>query len=53
MKFETKRKIDVLGRIVLPIDMRYYYEIANGDRVVLLPVCEGIQIAKADLCIVI
>ena len=51
MKFETKRKIDELGRIVLPIDMRNYYEIANGDRVVLLPVREGIQIAKADLFI--
>ena len=51
MKFEMKRKIDELGRIVLPIDMRTYYEIASGDSVVLLPVREGIQIAKADLFI--
>ena len=51
MKFEMKRKIDELGRIVLPIDMRNYYKIANGDSVVLLPVREGIQIAKADLFI--
>ena len=51
MKFEMKRKIDELGRLVLPIDMRNYYEIANGDSVVLLPVREGIQIAKTDLFI--
>ena len=51
MKFEIKRKIDELGRIVLPIDMRNYYEIGSGDTVVLLPVREGIQIAKADLFI--
>lgn len=51
MKFEMKRKIDELGRLVLPIDMRTYYEIASGDSVVLLPVREGIQIAKADLFI--
>ena len=51
MKFEMKRKIDELGRIVLPIDMRNYYKIANGDSVVLLPVREGIQIAKTDLFI--
>ena len=51
MKFEMKRKIDELGRIVLPIDMRNYYEIVNGDSVVLLPVREGIQIAKTDLFI--
>ena len=51
MKFEIKRKIDELGRIVLPIDMRNYYEIGSGDTVVLLPVREGIQIAKTDLFI--
>ncbi len=51
MKFEIKRKIDELGRIVLPIDLRNYYEIKSGDTVVLLPVREGVQIAKADLFI--
>ena len=51
MKFEIKRKIDELGRIVLPIDLRNYYEIGSGDIVVLLPVREGVQIAKADLFI--
>lgn len=51
MKFEIKRKIDELGRIVLPIDLRNYYEIGSGDTVVLLPVREGVQIAKADLFI--
>lgn len=48
MKFEMKRKIDELGRLVLPIDLRNYYGIASGDTVVLLPVREGIQIAKAE-----
>lgn len=48
MKFEMKRKIDEFGRIVLPIDLRNYYGIASGDKVVLLPVREGIQIAKAE-----
>lgn len=48
MKFEMKRKIDELGRIVLPIDLRNYYGITSGDKVVLLPVREGIQIAKAE-----
>ena len=51
MKFEMKRKIDELGRIVLPIDLRNYYDIATGDTVVLLPVRDGIQVAKADLFI--
>ena len=48
MKFEMKRKIDELGRIVLPIDLRRYYGIKSGDSIVLLPVREGIQVAKAD-----
>ena len=48
MKFEMKRKIDELGRIVLPIDLRNYYGIKSGDKVVLLPVREGIQLAKAE-----
>ena len=48
MKFEMKRKIDELGRIVLPIDLRRYYGIESGDTIVLLPVREGIQVAKSD-----
>ena len=48
MKFEMKRKIDELGRIVLPIDLRRYYGIENGDTIVLLPVRDGIQVAKTD-----
>ncbi len=48
MNFEIKRKIDVLGRIVIPVELRRYYEIANGDTVVFLAAREGIQVAKAD-----
>lgn len=51
MKFEMKRKIDELGRVVLPIDLRNYYGITHGDEVVLLPVRGGIQIAKAEFFI--
>ena len=40
MKFELKRKIDELGRIVLPIDLRRYYGIESGDTIVLLPVAQ-------------
>lgn len=48
MKFELKRKIDELGRIVLPAELRNYYEISSGETVVLLPVRNGIQVAKTD-----
>lgn len=46
MKFELKRKIDELGRIVLPAELRNYYEISSGETVVLLPVRNGIQLRK-------
>jgi bifunctional DNA-binding transcriptional regulator/antitoxin component of YhaV-PrlF toxin-antitoxin module len=51
MNFEIKRKIDELGRLVLPIDLRRYYGIESGDTIILLPVREGIQIAKAEFFI--
>ncbi|MBE6694953.1 MAG: hypothetical protein E7587_00720 [Ruminococcaceae bacterium] len=46
MTFKIIQKIDELGRILLPIHLREYYEIAAGDTVVLLSAREGIQIAK-------
>ena len=51
MKFELKRKIDAVGRIVIPSDIRKYYGISNGDTVVFLSVRKGVQITKSDLFI--
>ena len=48
MTFKIIQKIDELGRILLPIHLREYYEIAAGDTVVLLSAREGIQIAKTE-----
>ena len=52
MNLEIKRKIDKLGRIVLPAKLKKHYQIANGDNVVLLPVRNGIQIAKTEYFLV-
>ena len=48
MKFELKRKIDNLGRFVIPVDLRTYYGITQGDTLIILPVRDGIQIAKSE-----
>ena len=48
MKFEIKRKIDNLGRIILPIDLRIYYGITQGDTLVILPVRNGILLSKSN-----
>lgn len=48
MNFELKRKIDNLGRIVIPVDLRTYYGITQGETLIVLPVREGIQIAKSE-----
>lgn len=48
MKFELKRKIDNLGRIVIPVDLRIYYGMTQGDTLIILPVRNGIQIAKSE-----
>ena len=51
MKFEISKKIDALGRLVIPIDLRNYYGYENREPLVLLSVRNGIQIAKSDLFI--
>ena len=51
MNFEAKRKIDTFGRVSIPIDFRSYYNIGTDEKIVLLSVRDGIQIAKADLFI--
>ena len=46
MKYTVEKKIDSLGRIVLPKEMREYYGIALGDSLNLIPTEEGILIVK-------
>lgn len=47
MTFVIKRKIDELGRLVLPIDHRNHYEIATGDPLLVTDTGEGILVRKA------
>ena len=47
MKFEIKRTVDPLGRIVIPKQMRTHYAIDKGNDVVIIPTEEGIFIKKA------
>lgn len=51
MKFEVKRKIDSLGRLVIPKAIRDFYRIKKGDTIVLLTARDGILISSADLFI--
>ena len=44
MSFVIERRIDNLGRIVLPKDMRKYYGISNGDALEIVATEEGILI---------
>lgn len=46
MKFVIKRKVDELGRIVLPKDFRDYYNIGTGDEVRIVPIDSGILVTK-------
>ena len=47
MKFEIKRTVDPLGRIVIPKQMRTHYAIDTGNDVVIIPAEDGIFIKKA------
>ena len=48
MNFEIKKKVDNLGRIVLPKNMRDYYCISLNDKVNLIPTERGILIVKCN-----
>ena len=48
MSFVIKKRVDNLGRIVLPKNMRDYYRISLNDRVNLIPTDVGILITKSD-----
>ena len=47
MEFAVIRKMDELGRIVLPADYRVFYDIKPGDALVIKPVEGGIIVTKA------
>ncbi len=47
MKFVTKRKIDELGRIVLPIEFRRFFNLSAGDSVEMKATKYDIIISKA------
>ena len=49
MTFVIKRKIDELGRLVLPIDHRNHYEIAAGDPLLVTDTGDGILVRKAPV----
>ena len=45
--FVAFKKMDSLGRIVIPRDMRQYFDITPNDYVKIVPTEEGILIAKS------
>lgn len=47
MTFVIKRKIDELGRLVLPIDHRNHYGITAGDPLLITETGDGILVSKA------
>ena len=46
MSFVIKRRVDELGRIVLPKDMRNFYGINKGDALEIVANEEGILIRR-------
>ena len=48
MKFLIKKTIDRLGRIVIPKNLREYYEIQLGDELALIPTDEGILLINPN-----
>ena len=47
MSFVVKRKIDSLGRVVLPADYRNHFNIESGDSVQFTIAENGIIVSKA------
>ena len=48
MSFSVTKRIDDLGRIVIPKELRKYYGLDVHDEVELIPTVSGILIAKKD-----
>ncbi len=47
MKFAVIKKIDTLGRVVIPIEMRKHYGIELNDKIELVPSKNGILIKNS------
>ncbi len=43
-----ERDIDKVGRLVIPIDVRRMYGIADGDTLLIIPQEDGILVRKAE-----
>ena len=48
MEFKVEKRIDNLGRIVLPKDMRDYYGINLNDKLLLVATDKGILISAKN-----
>ena len=48
MNYIVKRTVDELGRIVLPKDMRVYFDLNSGDILEIIAVKDGILIKKSN-----
>ena len=48
MSFSVTKRIDDLGRIVIPKELRKYYGLDVHDEVELIPAASGILIVKKD-----
>ena len=48
MSFSVTKRIDDLGSIVIPKELRKYYGLDVHDEVELIPIASGILIAKKD-----
>ena len=46
--FVVKRKLDSLGRIVIPKEMRVYYGFKENDKLEIVPTCDGILIKNKE-----
>lgn len=47
------RKIDSLGRLVLPVELRNFYQIGKEDDVEIVPTMDGILLKKPSYVIII
>ena len=47
------RKLDSLGRLVLPVEMRNFYHMEKDDDVEIIPTKEGILLRKPSYVVIV
>lgn len=47
--FVVKRKLDSLGRIVIPKEMRVYYGFKENDKLEIIPTDNGVLIKTKEI----